>query len=57
MTGERPPPGSGFTMTQVGGNKAILYGGYYPQHNGCMNDVYIMEMTSEAIVSYTLKCC
>ena len=54
VTGERPPPGSGFTVTHVGKNKAILYGGYYPQHGGCLSDIYMIEMTAETVVSNTI---
>ena len=42
MTGSRPPPCSGFSLTTVDENRAVLFGGYQPGRER-VNDVYILH--------------
>ena len=49
VTGDRPPPISGFTLTSVTNNTAVLFGGYTT--NGDSNNVYIIHFTKTSVVS------
>ena len=49
ISGERPPPCHGFTLTSLPNNRTLLFGGYTP--NGHGNTVYIAECTKTAVVS------
>ena len=42
-TGSQPPPCSGFSFTAIDCHRAVLFGGYSPEH-GTMNDVYIFNI-------------
>ena len=54
VTGERPPPCAGFSLTQISENSALFYGGLNPDNGECIPDVYIVEMTRESVVCYIL---
>ena len=49
VTGDRPPPISEFTLTQVTNNSAVLFGG--GTTNGASNNVYIIEFANTTVVS------
>ena len=49
VTGDRPPPISEFTLTQVTNNSAVLFGG--GTTNGASNNVYIIEFADTTVVS------
>lgn len=51
VTGDVPPACAGFTLTRISGNTALLYGGFQPQHGGCVSSVYKLRMTKNKIVS------
>ena len=43
ITGDRPPPCSGFTLTAVDERRAVMFGGNYVKE-GSMNSVYIIDL-------------
>ena len=53
-TGERPPPSLAFTFTAVDDRRAVMFGGFNKQQ-GCMNDVYIIDL-STMVLHYLLHC-
>ena len=52
VTGERPPPCAGFSLTQISETSALFYGGLNPDNGECTPDVYIVEMTRGSVVCY-----
>ena len=46
VSGSRPPPCEGFTLTKMSDNTAILFGGWYPKLKQLNNDVYILDLES-----------
>ena len=52
IEGDCPPALSGLTLTAIGSNRAILFGGY-ESGRGKSNAVYVAELTKDVVVSYT----
>ena len=51
ISGQRPPPCYYFTLNKLSHNRGIMFGGY----NGNLvenNDIFIMELTYDAVVRY-----
>ena len=44
VSGTRPPPCAGFSLTMVDDHRAILFGGYQPGR-GKSNDVYVLDLS------------
>ena len=55
VNGDCPQPCSGFTLTLIGENKAVLFGGYC-SGKGRNNFVYIAELTKDSVVSPFIIC-
>ncbi|XP_019863969.1 PREDICTED: kelch domain-containing protein 4-like [Amphimedon queenslandica] len=53
VTGDRPPPINGFTLTSITNTTAILFGGYFGDQRWS-NDVYVFEFTDTSVVSVLL---
>ena len=49
ITGQPPPPLSGFTLTLVGERKAALFGGW--SESGPSHDLLIVELSRDTVVS------
>lgn len=48
--GDVPPPCSGFTLTSLGNNRAIMFGGYHSGKSK-VNSVYLAELTKDQVVN------
>ena len=51
ISGQCPPPRYSFTLNKLSHNRGIMFGGY----NGnkvVNNDIFIMELTYDAVVRY-----
>ena len=44
VSGERPPPCAGFSLTMIDPRRAVLFGGR--EEKGKSNDVYILDLQS-----------
>ena len=53
VTGDRPPPISGFTLTSVTNNTAILFGGFSIKE--ASSNVYIINFTKASVVSVLIR--
>ena len=49
VTGDRPPPIDGFTLTSITNTTSLLFGGDIGE--GYSNDVYTFEFTDTSVVS------
>ena len=52
VTGDRPPPITGFTLTSITNTTSLLFGGHIS--DGFSNDIYIFEFTDTSVVSLLL---
>ena len=52
VTGDRPPPIYGFTLTSITNTTSLLFGGNIG--DGLSNDVYVFEFTDTSVVSVLL---
>ena len=50
VTGDRPPPIDGFTLTSVTNNTAVLFGGT-TSTSGLSNNLYIINFRKTSVVS------
>lgn len=51
ITGDKPPPSAGFTLTQISPNTAIFIGGVNPFTQECIDEVYKVELKADSVVS------
>ena len=51
MSGQRPPPCYGFTLNKLSHNRGIMFGGR-DGNRVFNNDIFIMELTYDAVVRY-----
>ena len=58
ITGQPPPPCDYFTLTQVGDNKAALFGGHDQSVSGFLSDLFVVELSRSTVVrrKYSYKC-
>ena len=46
VSGARPPPCSGFTLTAIDSHRAVLFGGWQPGGGGRVSDLYLIDFNT-----------